>query len=144
MMLDESNKPELIDHEKYRISSRNGILSALRLMVRNNSQGTCYFGEGESFFPTAILSLDSQRDEMLLDYGPDEEINQQALLAEKWNVVAFPDQVKIHFSCQHMGKVEFEGQNAFLVQIPASLLRMQKREYYRIATPTIAPVKCVI
>ncbi|SEA58823.1 flagellar brake protein [Nitrosospira multiformis] len=139
------SKPDLPDNnKKYRISSKSGILSVLRVMIRNNSQATCYFGDAGSFFPTALLNLDSQRGEMVLDYGPNEEINQQALQIEKWNVVAFPNQVKVQFSCQQIGKTEFEGRNAFLAQIPESLLRMQKREYYRVATPTTAPVKCVI
>ncbi|SEO29634.1 c-di-GMP-binding flagellar brake protein YcgR, contains PilZNR and PilZ domains [Nitrosospira multiformis] len=139
------SKPDLPDNnKKYRISSKNDILSVLRVMIRNNSQSTCYFGDAGSFFPTALLDLDSQHGEMVLDYGPDEEINQQALQAEKWNVVAFPNQVKVQFSCQQIGKTEFEGRDAFLAQIPKSLLRMQKREYYRVTTPTIAPVECVI
>ena len=139
------SKPDLPDNnKKYRISSKSGILSVLRLMIRNNSQSTCYFGDASSFFPTALLNLDSQRGEMVLDYGPNEEINQQALQVEKWNVVAFPNQVKVQFSCQQIGKTEFEGRNAFLAQIPRSLLRMQKREYYRVATPTTAPVRCAV
>jgi hypothetical protein len=80
----------------------------------------------------------------VLDYGPDEGLNQQALQAGKWNVVAFPNQVKVQFSCQQFGKTEFEGRDAFLAQIPTSLLRMQKREYYRVATPTITPLKCAV
>ncbi|MBN9133865.1 MAG: flagellar brake protein [Nitrosospira multiformis] len=139
------SRPDLPDsNKKYRISSKNDILSVLRLMVRNNSQSTCYFGDAGSFFPTALLNLDSQHGKMVLDYGPDEEINQQALQAGKWNVVAFPNQVKVQFSCQQIGKTRFEGRDAFLAQIPKSLLRMQKREYYRVATPTIAPVKCAV
>jgi c-di-GMP-binding flagellar brake protein YcgR len=139
------SRPVLTDNnEKYRISSKNDVLSVLRLMVRNNSQSTCYFGDAGSFFPTALLNLDSQRGEIVLDYGPDEEVNEQALQAGKWNVVAFPNQVKVQFSCQQIRKVEFEGRNAFLTQIPTSLLRMQKREYYRVVTPTIASVKCAV
>jgi c-di-GMP-binding flagellar brake protein YcgR len=139
------SRPDLPDNnKKYRISSKSGILSVLRLMIRNNSQSTCYFGDAGSFFPTALLNLDSQRGEMVLDYGPDEGINEQALQAGKWNIVAFPNQVKVQFSCQQIRKVEFEGHSAFLAQIPKSLLRMQKREYYRVATPMVASVKCTV
>ncbi|PTQ76167.1 regulator YcgR [Nitrosospira multiformis] len=74
------SRPDLPDNNrKYRISSKNDILSVLRLMIRNNSQSTCYFGDAGSFSPTALLNLDSQRGEMVLDYGPDEEINQQVI-----------------------------------------------------------------
>jgi c-di-GMP-binding flagellar brake protein YcgR len=143
-MLEQDKKPEVIDDEKYSISSKAGILAVLRLMIRNKSLASCAFGDRDNFFPTVLLSLDVRRDEMVLDYGPDEEINRQALKADKWNIVAFPNQVKVHFSCQQIRKIELEGRSAFLTEIPKSLLRMQKREYYRVVIPAIAPVKCMI
>ncbi len=139
------NKPEIIDsNEKYRIYSKTGILSVLRLMLWNNCLATCHFGHGDSFILTTVLDVDAERSEMVLDYGADETFNQQALKAGKLNVIAFLDQVKIRFACHGIKKIEFEGHNAFLTRIPETLLRMQKREYYRVVTPTIAAVKCAI
>jgi len=144
-MLKQENKPEVIDsNEKYRIYSKNGILSVLRLMIRNNSLATCYVGQSGRFFLTTVLSLDTQRNELVLDYGPDDVVNQRALKTNNLSIVAFPNKVKIEFVCPRIEKTQFEGRNAFLAQIPESLLHIQKREYYRIATPTVAPVKCAI
>ncbi len=144
-MPERDNKPELIDNnEKYRVYSKTGILSVLRLMLWNNSLATCHFGRGDNFVLTTVLDVDAERSEIVLDYGADETLNQQALKAGKLNVMAFLDQVKIQFVCHGIQKIEFEGHNAFLTRIPETLLRMQKREYYRIVTPTIAAVRCAI
>jgi c-di-GMP-binding flagellar brake protein YcgR len=143
-MREDKNKPEVINDEKYRIYSKIAILSILQSIVRNKSRATCYFGRTENFFLTTILSIDTQRNGIVLDYGPDESVNQKALQTNKLNIVAFPDQVKIQFNCVRIERIAFEGRNAFRTLIPESLLRMQKREDYRVTIPTIVPVKCAI
>ena len=132
------------DDEKYRIYSEAGILSILRSMMRNNSLATCYFSHSASYILTTVIDVDAERGEMVLDYGVDEAVNQEALKANKLDVVAFPDQVKIRFVCEGIEKIQFEGRSAFLTQIPETLLRIQRREFYRVDTPRTAPIKCVI
>ena len=131
-------------NEQYRVHSDVEIFYILRAMMRSDAMATCYFGHDDSFILTTIIDIDAEEGEMVLDYGADEASNQQALKANKLNVVALVDQVKIQFNCQGIEKTQHEGRNAFRTRIPESLLRIQKREYYRIATPTISPLKCII
>lgn len=132
------------DNEKYRIYSEAGILSILRSMMRNSSLATCYFSHSNSYILTTVIDVDAEQGEMVLDYGADEAANQEALKANKLDVVAFPDQVKIRFVCEGIEKIQFEGRAAFLTQIPETLLRIQRREFYRVDTPRTVPIKCVI
>lgn len=131
-------------NDKYRIHSDVEIFYILRSMMRSNAMTTCYFGHDDGFILTTIIDVDAERGEMVFDYGADETSNQQALKANKLNVSAFLDQVKIQFVCHGIEKIQFEGRSAFRTRIPENLLRIQKREYYRIDTPTINPLKCVI
>ena len=131
-------------NDKYRIHSDVEKLYILRSMMRSNVMATCYFGHDDGFILTTIIDVDAEQGEMVLDYGAEEASNQQALKANKLNVVAFLDQVKIQFVCHGIEKIEYEGRNAFRTRIPETLLRIQKRECYRIDTPTINPLKCVI
>nr|MBA3756309.1 PilZ domain-containing protein [Nitrosomonas sp.] len=41
-------------------------------------------------------------------------------------------------------KTAFKGGNAFSVNIPISLLRIQRRDNFRISTPITKPLKCII
>lgn len=113
-------------------------------MMRNNSLVTCYFSHSDSHILTTIIDVDAEQGEMALDYGADEIVNQQALNANNLNAVAFPDHVKIQFICEGIEKIQFEGHAAFLTRIPETLLRMQRREFYRVDTPRTVPIKCVI
>lgn len=132
------------DDEKYRIYAEAGILSILRSMMRNNSLVTCNFGHSDSHILTTVIDVDAEQGEMVLDYGADEVVNQQALKANKLNAVAFPDHVKIQFVCEGIEKIQFEEHPAFLTRIPETLLRIQRREFYRVDTPRTIPIKCVI
>jgi flagellar brake protein len=144
-MLKQENKPEAIDsNEKYRTHSKIAILSVLRLMVRNRSLATCYFGESGSFFLTNILSVDAHQNEIVMDCGADDLVNQKALKTRDLSIVAFPNKVKIQFMCPKLRKTVLEGKEAFVAEVPESLLQIQKREYYRISTPIVSPVQCII
>lgn len=132
------------EDEKYRIYSETGILSILRSMMRNNSLVTCNVGYSDSHILTTVIDVDAEQGEMVLDYGADEIVNQQALKANELDAVAFPDHVKIQFVCEGIEKIQFEGHAAFLTRIPETLLRIQRREFYRVDTPRVLPIKCVI
>ena len=97
------------DDEKYRIYSETGILSILRSMMRNNSLVTCNVGYSDSHILTTVIDVDAEQGEMVLDYGADEIVNQQALKANELDAVAFPDHVKIQFVCEGIEKIQFEG-----------------------------------
>ncbi|MDN5882665.1 MAG: flagellar brake protein [Nitrosospira sp.] len=132
------------DSEKYRIHSEAGILSILRSVMRNHALATCHFGRSGSIILTTIIDVDAKRREMVLDYGGDEASNQQALNADTLRVVVLLDNVKIQFVCNGIEKIRFEGRNAFRTRVPQTLLRIQRREHYRIKTLMSLPVKCTI
>ncbi len=136
---------EIMDNDqKYRVHSKTAILSLFRSMMRSKSLIACYFDHGNRFILTTVIDVDAEQGKMVLDYGADEESCRLALKAERLNVVGFLDQVRIQFVCEGVGKIQFGQYDAFLAPIPEALLRMQKREYYRITIPINAPVKCVV
>ncbi|GAB1718598.1 MAG: YcgR [Nitrosospira sp.] len=130
------------DDEKYGIHSRAGILSILRAMMQSNCLVTCHFGGYQ--IPTAIIDIDGENGDMVLDYGPDETINKQVLEADAIHMAAYLEKVKIEFICEGFEKIEYEGRDAFLAFVPQILLRFQRREHYRIPVPAVPLVKCTI
>ncbi len=143
-----ANKPLRLEigenDEKYRIHSESGRLSILRSMMQNNSLATCYFDHSDRFILTTVIDVDAEQGEIVLDYGADEASNQQALKANILNIAGLLYQVKIQFICQGVEKIQFEERDAFLTQIPETLLRIQRREYYRVDTPAVIPATCVM
>lgn len=131
-------------NDRYVIHSRIEIVFILRAIMQKNTLVTLCFDQGDGFVLTSILGIDAEQGKMFVNYGANEEINQQALRAAQLNFITSHDQVRVQFVCHGIGKTQFEGRNAFSVGIPESLLRLQRRKDYRLTTPAVNPLKCTI
>jgi c-di-GMP-binding flagellar brake protein YcgR len=148
MMSDQIDKPSIAepaaaDQEKYLVHSRLEIAAILGTLRNAGSMVTAYFGGGD-FILTSILAVNPDRGDMVMDCGADGAANQRALLAGKITFVAAHERIKIQFSTATPRPLRFEGRAAFGMPLPAALLRLQRREYFRIATPLTRPLKCII
>lgn len=132
------------EQESFRIYAKNEIAFILRTVMDRNTLVTFYLNHGNHSILTKILHIDLQRGEMILGCSDEESLNQKALLATNPVFVTSENQVKIRFSCSSIRLVTFEERHAFCVSLPVSLTRIQRRAYYRIATPAVNPLKCTV
>tara|TARA_R110002073_G_scaffold320204_2_gene495528 strand:+ start:366 stop:1148 length:783 start_codon:yes stop_codon:yes gene_type:complete len=130
--------------ENFRIRTEIEVIFILRGIMKKNTLITLYYGDGNNFILTSILAIDVDKNEMVIDYGIEEKLNQIALLAPKLTFVTSQERIKVEFTCNTIRKIQFDGLDAFAVNIPESLVRMQRRNYFRISTPTVKPLKCII
>lgn len=130
------------DYGKYLLRARLEIMFLLRELMRRKSLITVYFNEGNDYLLTAVLGVDEQG--MVLDYGANEDMNQKALASNRLIFIASHDRVKVQFSASRLELVQLDGRPAFRTALPDTLLRLQRREYYRLVTPGSRPIKCVI
>jgi c-di-GMP-binding flagellar brake protein YcgR len=137
-------EPGTADQSKYLIHSRLEITSILGALHKAGSLVTAYFGGGNDFILTSIVAVRPEQDEVVMDYGADAAANQRALQAGKITFEAAHERIKIQFATASLRRLRFEGRDAFGTPLPAQLLRLQRREYFRIATPLTRPLKCVI
>lgn len=130
--------------ESFRIHSPTDIIFILRKIMQGNSLITLYPGIDDDFILTALLAIDPQNGQIIVDYGSDEKTCQQALQSKELIFVTIQNQVKVEFTCDRIRKIQFEGKDAFAVNMPKSLLRIQRRSNFRISTPITKPIKCAI
>lgn len=129
---------------KYMLSTPIEVLFVLRSMLRRGCMATVYFNQGRSFILTWLLAISSDERELVLDIGSDEAANREALKATRLIVTASLDNVKIQFVLHGLRETTFEGRPAFLAAMPDALLRLQRREYFRLETPQADPLRCRI
>jgi c-di-GMP-binding flagellar brake protein YcgR len=113
-------------------------------MMKANALTTLTFGNSDGFVLTNIIDIDLKYREVIFDYGTDQTSNRCALNADKFNVFTLLNRVEIQFVCHDIEKIKFQGRNAFRARIPESLLRLQKREHYRIDLQANKLLKCMI
>jgi len=145
------HKPELRfelsgsdDDSNYHVHSKLEIASILRDVMTGKSLVSAYFDAANASLLTAILAVDAAADRLLLDCGPDPQINERLLRADRLVCVTSLDRVKIQFVTGTPRRIRHEGREAFQLPLPERLLRLQRREYFRLSTPIASPLKCAI
>jgi len=130
------------EFSQYMLNTRNEMFAVFRGMVEHVSQTTVFFNEGRDMVLTSMISYNDNG--LLFDLGASEETNRKALEAKKLFCVTQLDKVKIQFILRGLRHVEANGGPAFSAALPDSVLRLQRREYYRLSTPIARPLKCII
>ena len=147
VLADTEQSPPLFELEQsdaysqYLLYSKSEILAVLRSMIQKGAMITVYFDQGRSFLLTSIIKLSADNNEFILDLGSDNEMNRRALLAKKLIFTAMIDKVKIQFSLSKLVQTQSDGRPAFLGKVPEKLLRLQRREFFRLSTPIANPLK---
>ena len=129
------------EYSKYLLYSKPEILAVLRSLIQKGAMITVYFDQGNSFLLTSLLTLNADNRELIFDMGSNDEMNRRALLAKKLIFTAIIDKVKVQFSLDKLSSTQNEGRQAFLGALPEKLLRLQRREYFRLSTPIATPIK---
>lgn len=129
-------------YAKYMLYSRAEILFVMRSLLKKTCMTTVYFDSGRSFFLTALLDIDDRSGALFFDVGSDQTVNARALKAEKLLCTALLDKVKIQFSLNGLQNAQHGGRLAFRAQLPSAILRLQRREYFRLDTPQGNPIVC--
>ena len=130
------------EFSQYLLNSKSEMFAVFRGMVDHVSQVTMFFNEGRDLVLTSMISYGDNG--IYLDLGANSELNRRALEARKIFCVTHLDKVKIQFILHGLQRVDTKGGPAFFAALPESVLRLQRREYYRLAAPIARPLKCVM
>jgi c-di-GMP-binding flagellar brake protein YcgR len=138
------NDDDISDDNPFRVTSRREIVSLLNSMMDRNQLLSLMIKGGSESVITSILEVDDSDNSIVLDSAPSAILNEHILESKKIAFEALYNNIRITFTANGADSVEYEGRNALRVEIPPSLIRLQRREYFRIATPLAKPIKCTI
>ena len=128
--------------DKYCITSVKEIVFTLREIAERRKPVALYFGTANEFILTTMVDVESNG--VWLEQGPDEKVNQRIAASDNLIVVGSHFSVKIQFSGDKPALQEHAGRKTFFLALPDKLFRLQRREYFRLTTPAVNPLKCVI
>lgn len=129
------------DYSQYLLHSKSEILAVLRTLIQKGSMITVHFDQGHSYLLTSMIAVSADNRDMILDLGSNEEMNLRALQAKRLIFTTLIDKVKIQFSLNKLSQTRNDGRLAFVGAIPERLLRLQRREFFRLSTPIASPIK---
>ncbi|MDR0577137.1 MAG: flagellar brake protein [Candidatus Accumulibacter sp.] len=128
-------------YSQYFLYSRAEVVAVLRSVMQKGALITVHFDQGQSFFLTSIAALRPDEAEIVFDAGNDSEMNARALRADELIFTAVVDKVKIQFGLASLRRADYQGHPALVGAIPDRLLRLQRREFFRLATSMANPVR---
>ncbi len=128
------------EYDKYMLRTPGEVLMVLRGLRDRKAQITVFCNEGRDMLLTMLVEI--LQDRLVFDVGPDEEINRRAAAAGRHYCVALLDKVRIQFLVGDFTPISHDKRPAFLCALPQELLRLQRREFYRLTTPVARPLKC--
>lgn len=139
-----TSEGNLYADEKYMVRNPRQIRLLLQAMIDQRSTITAHPDGREQSFPSALLELDEDEDELLLDGSPNPGINRMVANASSLLCFARVDNVMVRFRLNDQRQVDDDGRVAFRAPLPAEAYHLQRRELYRLETPVGDSPYCVI
>jgi c-di-GMP-binding flagellar brake protein YcgR len=135
---------ELENWHDYEVQSRREIVALLR-QIGEKKQLIRMKIKGEAdVCVTSILDVDADEGVFILDRSINREQNDRIVAARGVMCETFLDKIRILFSVGSVRDAQFKGSAALVAEIPDSLVRLQRREFYRMPTPVTNPVPALI
>lgn len=126
---------DIEDLGPYQLTSRREIVALLRNISDHNQLLRMVFNNGSDTVITSILQIDEPGGFVIIDCAPNEHQNQRAIDSDHIAFETQLDRIRILFFSERIESCAFEDRLAFRFALPASIVRLQRREYYRVVTP---------
>ncbi|MCU6502634.1 flagellar brake protein [Rugamonas sp. A1-17] len=135
---------ELENWHDFEVESRKEITSLLRGIGEKNQLIRMLIHGEADVCVTSILEVDEPHNTVYLDCSIDREQNKRILASRRLSFETTLDKVRILFAADRVEAATWQGNPAFKIAVPPTLIRLQRREYYRISTPVTNPVRVLI
>lgn len=134
---------QLKDPTPYLISNVDEIEYALKRLAKKPELVCLYANHQPHFFAlSSVLAINSNS--IIFDQGADPIQNQRLLESKSICCVAHLNSVHYQFEVNAINSILFNEKPAFESTIPTMILRLQRRDSYRLSVPLSTPLSCLI
>ena len=132
-----------IDEEnEYLITNPKEIVSILQTIAQRKSRVALYYNEGISMVLTMILAADENG--VWIDAASNPHDNRLIERSKRIIFVSTHNQAKVQFVAGDAMLGTYEDTPAFSLALPRKLLRLQRRDYYRLVMAETGALNCII
>lgn len=119
------------------------ICQILSDLAKNKAVINLSFNQGRDQCLSTVIAVDGDRNAVYLDIGIDEGFNRR--LVESNHVIFSKNEgIRISWASSKVTDVRLKDGAAMRIAVPKSLIRLQRREFFRLNTPVVNPIKCFI
>jgi c-di-GMP-binding flagellar brake protein YcgR len=132
------------DLGQYYLETRTEVVQILRSLNDHADSLAVYFDQGRNFILTALLEVRPTQETFVFDLGSNKEMNDRLLLSDKLIFVGMQDGIRVQWSTGRAAKAQYGGSEAFVAWLPQTVLRLQRRDYFRVVLPVTMEARCHI
>ncbi len=129
---------------RYALHSQTEILFLLRAIQTRNLLVNLDLPGSRQIVVTSIIAIDKASNTVILDSARGDALNRELMAGKGAEFITQLDGVSITFSTGPVTLCEYDKQPALRIDLPKSLIRLQRREHFRVALPIAHPVKCIV
>lgn len=123
------------------------ILAILERLRLQRALATVEFGDEDGYkyaIVSSLLQLRRDVSAMIFDIARDPEQNRRLFAAQRLSFVAELDNIPIAFDTSAPSLVTCADGHAALVEFPRALVRLQRREWFRVSLPLEPQIRCTV
>jgi c-di-GMP-binding flagellar brake protein YcgR len=136
------------DHDellaRYTLHSRSEILFQLRAIQKRKLLVNLDLLGSRQIIVTALLEVKEADNTIILDCAQGDALNQELMSGKGAEFITQIDGVSISFATGPVSLCTYEKLPALRIAIPESLVRLQRREHFRVPMPIANPVRCIV
>jgi c-di-GMP-binding flagellar brake protein YcgR len=132
------------DVSPFQVHSRREIVGLLRAMQERNQLISVQADGGTEAVVTSVLEIDEENDMVVIDRGPSNLVNQRIVDSDNVSFETVLENIRILFFSSQVRECLYDNLPALYIPVPATLVRLQRREHYRVPTPVANPLRCTI
>ncbi len=129
------------EEEQWMIYNQKQIIQVLNELAKGHDKLKVSFGD--DVYVTTIVFVDAAHQAVYFDVGLDDDFNRR-LISSKRVLFSKEEGVKIKWTSLELSLAQLKDGKAIKISLPKSLMRMQRREFFRLATPLATTVDCVM
>ncbi len=137
-------KPEAL-LARFAIESRTEIIFWLRAIQQRKLLVNLDLPDSRHVVITSVLAVDEANNALILDSARGDALNHE-LTSIKGGAefITHLDGVSISFTTGAMSLCDYDKLPALRLALPSSLIRLQRREHFRVQLSLADPVKCIV
>jgi c-di-GMP-binding flagellar brake protein YcgR len=132
------------DLGQYYLETRTEVVQILRSLNDHADSLAVYFDQGRNFILSALLEVRPNQETFVFDLGSSAEMNERLLKSEKLIFVGIQDGIRVQWNTGRVAKTQYGGSEAFVAWLPQTVLRLQRRDFFRVVIPVSMSAQCHI
>lgn len=141
MNIDDS---DAMDFSPYQVHSRREIIALLRALQARNQLVSVLINGGSETVVTSILDIDEANNLVIIDCAPSNLLNERLVASDNISFETVLEHIRILFFANQISRCIYDRLPALRFSLPTSMIRLQRREFYRVATPVAYPIRCIL